>query len=67
MPVSDALPYQWFDTPNVHLCTVADFESFCAQHGVRVLERRVLNRGEEVTTLPNLLGSIAVFRLEARK
>ena len=67
MPVSDALPYQWFDTPNVHLCTVDDFGNFCAQHGVRVLERKVLHRGEEVTTLPNLLGSIAVFRIEGRK
>ena len=67
MPVSDALPYQWFDTPNVHLCTVDDFESFCAQHGIRVLERRVLHRGEEVTMIPNLLGSIAVFRIESRK
>jgi methionine biosynthesis protein MetW len=67
MPVSDTLPYQWFDTPNVHLCTVRDFESFCAQHGVRVLERRVLHRGEEITRLSNLLGSIAVFRIEARK
>lgn len=67
MPVSDALPYQWFDTPNVHLCTVDDFGNFCVQHGVRILERRVLHQGAEVTTLPNLLGSIAVFRLEARK
>ena len=67
MPVSDALPYQWFDTPNLHLCTVNDFEAFCTQHGVRILERRVLHRGEEITTLPNLLGSIAVFRIEGRK
>jgi methionine biosynthesis protein MetW len=66
MPVSEALPYQWFDTPNIHLCTVNDFETFCAQHGVRILERRVLHMGREVTTLPNLLGSIAVFRIEQR-
>ena len=26
MPVSSSLPYQWYDTPNIHLCTVADFE-----------------------------------------
>ena len=31
MPVSDNLPYEWFDTPNVHLCTIADFERFCAE------------------------------------
>jgi len=66
MPVSEALPYQWFDTPNIHLCTVNDFVTFCAQHGVRILERRVLHMGREVTTLPNLLGSIAVFRIEQR-
>ena len=29
MPVSDNLPYQWFDTPNIHLCTISDFERFC--------------------------------------
>ena len=28
MPVSETLPYQWFDTPNIHLCTVADFDAF---------------------------------------
>jgi methionine biosynthesis protein MetW len=64
MPVSPDLPYQWFDTPNVHLCTIDDFEVFCHQHGVRILERVVLNRGEPVSTLPNLMGSLAVFRFE---
>lgn len=64
MPVSPDLPYQWFDTPNVHLCTIDDFEMFCRQHGVRILERVVLSQGEPVTMLPNLLGSLAVFRFE---
>jgi methionine biosynthesis protein MetW len=64
MPVSQHLPYQWYNTPNVHLCTIADFESFCREHGIRVLERVVLHRGRPVTLLPNLLGSLAVFRIE---
>ncbi len=64
MPVSPDLPYQWFDTPNVHLCTIDDFEMFCHQHGVHILERVVLNHGDPVTVLPNLLGSLAVFRFE---
>lgn len=63
MPVSDELPYQWFDTPNVHLCTIDDFGDFCAQHGIDVLERIVLHEGRRVTFLPNLLGSSAVFRI----
>jgi methionine biosynthesis protein MetW len=64
MPVSSDLPYQWFDTPNVHLCTIDDFEMFCHQHGVHILERVVLNQGEAVNMLPNFLGSLAVFRFE---
>lgn len=64
MPVSKDLPYQWFDTPNVHLCTLKDFEAFCHQHGVRVLERMVMSDGSPVTVLPNLLGTLAVYRIE---
>lgn len=64
MPVSDNLPYQWHDTPNVHLCTIADFEAFCDAHGVRVLERKVLTSARAVRFLPNLLGALAVYRFE---
>ncbi|MGH8683190.1 MAG: methionine biosynthesis protein MetW [Burkholderiales bacterium] len=64
MPVSRTLPYEWYDTPNVHLCTIRDFERFCATHSIRVLERLVLHAGERVSLLPNLLGSLAVFRFE---
>ena len=38
MPVSESLPYQWYDTPNVHLFTVADFEDLCAKVGAEILE-----------------------------
>ena len=62
MPVSKSLPYQWYDTPNVHLCTVADFDAFCSAHAFRVLERVVLTSGRRVRTWPNLLGSLAIYR-----
>jgi methionine biosynthesis protein MetW len=61
MPVSDNLPYEWFDTPNVHLCAIADFERFCDERGIRILERKVLTNGKAVTALPNLLGALAVY------
>ena len=64
MPVSKTLPYAWYDTPNVHLCTIGDFERFCAGHSIHVLERVVLHAGRRVAFLPNLLGSLAVFRFE---
>ena len=61
MPVSDNLPYEWFDTPNVHLCAIADFERFCDERGITILERKVLTNGKAVTALPNLLGALAVY------
>jgi methionine biosynthesis protein MetW len=65
MPVSDDLPYQWFDTPNIHLCTLADFEDLCKKCGLRVLERLVLSEGKPVNAMPNLRGQLAVYRFEA--
>jgi methionine biosynthesis protein MetW len=64
MPVSPTLPYKWYDTPNVHLFTLRDFESFCADHGIRILERIVMDQGRVVSVLPNLLGSLAVYRFD---
>lgn len=65
MPVSKELPYQWYDTPNVHHCTLVDFEALCAKLGFRVLERVVLTSGQPVSAFPNLLGALAVYRVSA--
>ena len=62
MPVSEALPYQWYDTPNVHLCTVADFDAFLAERGCEVEDRIVLAGGRPVEAFPNLRGELAIYR-----
>ncbi len=65
MPISDNIPFEWYDTPNIHLCTITDFENFCGSHGVHILERIVMNNtGTTVHLLPNLLGSLAIYRFE---
>ena len=64
MPVSKALPYEWYDTPNVHLFTIDDFENFCIEHRIRILERNVMVEGRPVTWMPNLRGSLAVYRFD---
>jgi len=64
MPVSRELPYQWYNTPNVHLCTLRDFENLCRDMNVTVLERRVMTGERKVGLLPNLLGSTAVYRFQ---
>jgi methionine biosynthesis protein MetW len=64
MPVSEDLPYQWFDTPNIRFFTIADFDALCEQMGVVVRERMVLDeKGNTVTEEENFLGSLAVYRL----
>jgi homoserine O-acetyltransferase len=62
MPVSESLPYQWYDTPNIHLCTVADFDAFLARRACKVEERVVLAGGRTVKLLPNLFGELAIYR-----
>lgn len=68
MPLSDALPHKWYDTPNIHLCTVRDFETLCTHLGLRVQQRVMVNSRHRTSALrqafPNLLGEIAVYRLQ---
>jgi methionine biosynthesis protein MetW len=64
MPVSRELPYQWYDTPNVHLCTLDDFENLCAHQNIRILGRHVISAGKDIQVMPNLRGSVAVYRFK---
>ena len=66
MPVSKSLPYQWYDTPNVRCATIYDFEELADECGLEVLERVALADGKPVKLLPNLRGSLAVFRLRKK-
>jgi methionine biosynthesis protein MetW len=66
MPVSKALPYSWYDTPNIHLCTVKDFEDLCETVGAEILDERVIHGDNTIKVLPNLLGSVGVFRFRRK-
>ena len=63
MPVSESLPHQWYNSPNVRFFTIADFDAFCAERGIVVRERKVFDEGREITEEHNFLGSTAVYRL----
>lgn len=64
MPVSEDLPYQWYDTPNVRFFTMLDFEGLCNEMGIVIRDRQVLDeRGGTVTEEHNFLGSLAVYRI----
>ncbi len=64
MPVSEDLPYEWYDSPNVRFFTIPDFEGLAGKMGLVIRERQVLDeKGRVVTEEPNFLGSLAVYRL----
>ncbi|MBV8208423.1 MAG: methionine biosynthesis protein MetW [Burkholderiaceae bacterium] len=66
MPVSPQMPYQWYDTPNVHLCTPKDFEILAARLGLAITARALLANGQPVNVLPSLRCKLAVYRFEPR-
>ena len=63
MPVSDSLPHQWFNTPNVRFFTIADFDALCEMNGIAVRERLAFDEGKLMLDEPNFLASVAVYRL----
>lgn len=67
MPVSDLLPFEWYDTPNIHFCTFRDFEVLCKQNGWTILHRQVVSETKIGVTfkdfLPNLFGETAIYHL----
>jgi methionine biosynthesis protein MetW len=64
MPVTKALPYEWYDTPNIRVGTYADFEVLARKTGLQVTDSFGLQAGRVVRRWPNLMASVAVFRFE---
>jgi methionine biosynthesis protein MetW len=66
MPVSDLLPYEWYNTPNIHFCTFKDFEVLCRERNIKVINRQVVNEQSGQTLkdlMPNLFGETAIYHL----
>ncbi len=70
MPVSKFMPFEWYNTPNIHFCTVKDFEALCEKHNIRILHRTVQTvlggdkSPEWATKLwPNFFGAHAIYHV----
>ncbi|MEK9711154.1 MAG: methionine biosynthesis protein MetW [Thalassolituus sp.] len=70
MPMSDTLPYNWYDTPNIHMCTFRDFEILCREKGIRILNKTVMDDQHKehwsIRLWPAMLGEIAVYHITRR-
>jgi methionine biosynthesis protein MetW len=69
MPKTSKLPYEWYETLNIHLTTIRDFRDFCRKAGLKVLREiplrtSVAGKSTEVKLLPNLRADTAIFILE---
>jgi len=67
MPVSKFMPHNWYDTPNIHFCTVTDFEALCRDKGIRILDREMVGNTQRRPLLagiwPNLFAVTAIYRI----
>lgn len=70
MPVTSSLPNSWYNTPNIHLCTLNDFEDFCQDKDIEIIERTVVDhthkRSLMMSLLPNLMGEVAIYRIQRK-
>ena len=69
MPVSEFLPYTWYNTPNIHFCTFEDFEELCRERDAKVIDRLAVDQqhrhGWASKLWPNLLGEIGIYRVSS--
>lgn len=65
MPKTAELPYEWYNTPNIHLVTIRDFERFCEKEGIKIIDRIYIKgyRSKKQRFLANLLARIAIYTL----
>ncbi|MFZ9096975.1 MAG: methionine biosynthesis protein MetW [Methylophilaceae bacterium] len=63
MPKSTDLPHEWYNTPNIHLCTIKDFEDLCAKKGLAITNQLFLTDNHPIKYFSNLRGSLGIFQL----
>ncbi|MCE5323956.1 methionine biosynthesis protein MetW [bacterium] len=70
MPRTSRLPYDWYDSPNIHLTTIADFRRFCREHDLAIVHETNLvigeNKCDPVRFAPNILSDYGIFLLKQK-
>ncbi len=66
MPISKSLPYDWYNTPNVRVLTLYDFEKLADKVGLKLIQRVVLHNNKKIKFLPNLRGSTILYLIKSK-
>jgi methionine biosynthesis protein MetW len=61
VPVTNALPYQWYDTPNLHFLGIADFKSYCKKRGFKIENCIFIRKSSKIRWFPNLFADLGLF------
>jgi methionine biosynthesis protein MetW len=65
VPVTKSLPYQWYDTPNLHFLGIADFKAYCKKRGFKIEDSAFIRKNDKIRLLPNLFSDLGLFLLSA--
>jgi methionine biosynthesis protein MetW len=63
VPVTASLPYEWYDTPNLHFLSIADFEDYCRKRNITIKQASFIGNGRRVRFIPNLFAETGLFLL----
>jgi len=63
VPVTPSLPYEWYDTPNLHFLSIADFQEYCRKRAIQIERSAFIAKNSKVKFLPNLFAEIGLFLL----
>ena len=63
VPVTASLPYEWYDTPNLHFLSIADFKDYCKKSYINIEDEAYISKNRIVRFLPNLFGEVGLFSI----
>jgi methionine biosynthesis protein MetW len=66
-PVTPALPFAWYSTPNLHFCSLTDFTGYCREHKIRILKKVYLANNNRISIWPNLFADLGIFVIREQK
>ncbi|MGB9595768.1 MAG: methionine biosynthesis protein MetW [Candidatus Poribacteria bacterium] len=60
-PITPALPYQWYDSPNLHFLSISDFQEYCQKKGIKIEKAKFIGKSKMIKVFPNLRANIGIF------
>ncbi len=65
VPVTKALPYEWYDTPNLHFLGIADFKNYCSKRSIHIADSAFIRKNRKIKLFPNLFAEIGLFLISS--